>query len=201
VIGDRNRATAQSADITTKAKQLKEADNKYVKALCDGSKSERNETKVARVRLQGELEKMIADGAAQAPDVQKALDGATEAGDAADKIAVNPNASDREKANAQAKFEKAKDDLRAELVKERGRIASQLVKEPGVTLTAVESCPDARKSARKEKQKATRRAERRRATPESRREPVGNQNASASARAASPVIGVGIGGVGITFGR
>jgi hypothetical protein len=84
-------ASAQTLppDLTAKAKEFKQADSKYVQALCDGSKSERADAKTARARSQGELEKMIVDTAGTAPDVQKALDVATDAGDAADKVAGN----------------------------------------------------------------------------------------------------------------
>ncbi len=135
------------------AKEFKEADAKYVKALCDGSKAQRSETRRTRDNLQGELGKEIADSMASDPAVQKVLDTAAAAGDTADKTAANPAASEKEKADAKAAFEKAKSDLRDVVAKERGRIASQIETQFAVKIAALESCPNEPKAAKAKSRK------------------------------------------------
>ena len=198
--GHEDRAAAQAADMSGKARQLKEADNKYVKALCDGSRSERNDAKATRARFQGELEKMIADAAAQAPDVQKALDAAADAGDAADKVAANPNASDRDKSEAQAKFQKTKGDLRSAIATERARLETQIGKDVGVKLAALDECPDQPKAAERTHKPARRASQAREETRRPAR--AIEREVPAQAHSVSPVgVGIGLGGIGISIGR
>jgi hypothetical protein len=195
-------ASAQtlSPDITAKAKELKEADNKYIHVLCDGSKSERNDARTIRARFQTELEKMIVDNAAQAPEVQKALDAATAAGDAVDKIAANPGASDGEKSEAQDKFQKAKADLREAIAKERSRIEAQLGKDAGVTLAARDECPDQPKATERPQKSSTKSARGKSETPRGARV---QQSSSGAAPAGGGSISFGGGGAGfgVSIGR
>ena len=115
-------AQVPSPDMAAKAKELKEADNNYVKVLCHGPKTQLADAKSVRDRLQSDLGKAIADAAALTPAVQKALDAAADAGEGADKIATSGSASDQDKAEAAAKFQKAKSDLREALAAERGKL-------------------------------------------------------------------------------
>lgn len=201
VAGSCDRAAAQGADTAAKARQLKDADKKYVSALCDGSKSERNDAKARRALLQGELDKMLVDAAAQAPDVQKALDAAAASGDAADRVAADPNASDRDKAEAQDKFQKAKGDLRSAIARERSRLETQIGKDFGVRLVALDECPDQPKAAERTHKSARKTS---RAREETRRHPARaiEREAPAQARSVSPVgVGFSLGGIGISIGH
>jgi len=189
-LGASAHAQALPAEVTAKAKELKEADNKYIKALCDGSKAERSAARTVRERLQGELIKVIGNVAVQSSDVQKALDVASDAGDIADKVAANKSATDREKAEAQAKFQVSKNDLQETVAKARTQIEAQLGKYPGVTLAARDDCPDKPKNA--EKAKATQqRAEKRRAP----------EGSAAPASSVGGGFSFGGGGAGVSFGR
>ena len=129
-------AQAPSPEIAAKAKDFKEADSTYLKMLCDGSKAQQADAKSTRERLQSDLSKAIADAAALTPSVQKALDAAADAGEAADRVAASGSASAQDKSDAAAKFQKAKGDLREALAAERSKIEDQLAKDPGVTLAA-----------------------------------------------------------------
>jgi Skp family chaperone for outer membrane proteins len=195
-------ASAQtlSPDITAKAKELKEADNKYVHALCDGSKSERNDARTIRTRFQTELEKMIVDNAAQAPEVQKALDTATAAGDAVDKIAANPGAGDSEKSESRDKFQKAKTELREAIAKERSRIETQLGKDVGVTLAAHDECPDQPKATERAQKSPTKSARGKGETSRGARVQRSSTDA-APAGGGSISFGGGGAGFGVTIGR
>ena len=187
-------ADALSPEITAKAKDFKAADNTYLKMLCDGSKAQQADAKTTRDRLQGDLSKAIADSAALTPSVQKALDAAADAGEAADKTAANGSASDQDKADAAAKFQKAKADLREALAAERSKIEDQLAKDPGVTLAAKEVCPETPKSAASKNQKSARSPAKRHRSASS-----SDQNAPANAVVA-PSFGMGGGGMSIGGG-
>ena len=198
-------ASAQTLppDLIAKAKEFKQTDSKYAQALCDGSKSERANTTAARAKSQSELQKMIGDAAGTAPDVQKALDVATAAGDAADKVAANASSSDSDKTAAQNMFVKSKADLRDAVTREQARIEAQLGKDPGITLAARDECPDRPKAAAQEhgsKASSARseEAKPRQASRGSRQAPAGAAPA-ASAPAAS--VEFGGGGMGISIGR
>jgi hypothetical protein len=97
-------AQVPSPDMAAKAKELKEADNNYVKVLCHGPKTQLADAKSVRDRLQSDLGKAIADAAALTPAVQKALDAAADAGEGADKIATSGSASDQDKAEAHSRL-------------------------------------------------------------------------------------------------
>lgn len=202
-------APAQSVapDAAAKAKALKTADSQYVRALCDGTKSERSEALAARSRARDDLEKAITDSASGAPDVQKALDAAAAAGDAANKIAVDPGASDHDKSDAQDKFVKAKADLRDALAKERAGIETRIGHDFDIKLDAPADCPDRPKAAERHKGGS---AKSPRAAGDAPRR-VREQNESASGGGTVPVsvgiggggmsIGIGGGGVGISIGH
>ena len=193
-------AQAPSPELAAKAKDFKEADNTYLEMLCDGSKARQAEAKATRDRLQSELSKAIADSAALTPSVQKALDAAADAGEAADKTAASGSASDQDKTDAAAKFQKAKSDLRGTLAAERSKIEDQLAKDPGVTLAAKESCPETPKSAASKNEKSA-------GSPakKHRRAAEAERNAPAST-VITPSFGgggisIGGGGMGISIGR
>jgi hypothetical protein len=187
-------------EVAAKAKDLKQADATYLKALCDGSKKEREEAKSARNGAQEKLGVAIIDDAVLAPEVQKLLATATAAGDAAGKTAANANASEQEKADAQAKFTQAKGALGDAGVKEIKRMQGQVEKEFGLTLAAREECPEEPKKA-DEEQKAKPRVVRNRNEGERvvrRAAPAENPPPAAGPGIR---IGIGIPGVGITLGR
>jgi len=162
-------AQVPSPDMAAKAKELKEADNNYVKVLCHGPKTQLADAKSVRDRLQSDLGKAIADA---------------DAGEGADKIATSGSASDQDKAEAAAKFQKAKSDLREALAAERGKLEDQLAKNPGVTLAAKESCPDTSNPAASRNDKTQ--AAPRQITP--------------SGTVVAPAISIGPGGIGIGIG-
>ncbi len=204
VITDRPHAedsvSALSADVIAKTQDLKQADASYLKALCDGSKAERVQSKDNRASALDGLNKAIANDATLSPKVQNLLDAAVDAGDASDKIAAGTQASDKEKSDALAKFNQARLALREAVAKEKDRIAAQIGKDIGVTLAPREECPDTPKNAannRNSKKVVREQPERRRAAP-----------SGGAAAAPGPSIGVGVGGggigvggVGVTFGR
>jgi hypothetical protein len=195
-------APSLSADVTAKARDLKQADISYLKALCDGSKAERVQSRDNRAGVLEGLNKAIANDATLTPEVQKLLDVAADAGVESEKIAANTQASDKEKADALGKFNQARLALREAVTKEKDRIAAQIGKDVGVSLAAREECPDAPKAAeenRSSRKVAREQPERRRAAP-----------SGGAAEAPAPKIaigvggggiGIGIGGVGVTFGR
>jgi hypothetical protein len=187
-----------SADAIAKAKAFKEADVSYVHALCDGSRSNRDAARTARKQIEDDLEKLIADMATQAPDVQKALDAAADAGEAADKIAASSSASDRDKSNAHDKFESAKANLRDAVARERSRIEAQISKDFSVKFEPASGCPDQPKAAGHQRSPSAKAAH-------ARSENVVHatqQNPPASAPAALPLgVGIGPGGFGIIIGR
>jgi len=173
-------------DATVKAKAFKEADNAYLKSLCNGSKSDRHEALAVRARAEDDLEKTIVDTVRQAPEVQKALDAAADAGEAADKIAASSSASDREKSDAQDKFQSAKADLRAVVTQQRSRIEAQVSHDFDVKFDPAADCPDQPKAAEHHKAAPAKSA---------------RSNEGASAGTEVPVsIGIGGGGVGIGVG-
>ena len=195
-------ADALSPEIAAKAKDFKEADNTYTKLLCDGSKAQQADARSARDRLQADLSKAIADTAALTPSVQKALDVAADAGEAADKMAASGNASAQDKTDAAAKFQKAKGDLREALAAERGKIEDQLAKDPGVTLAAKESCPDIPKSAaRKTEKSAGSPAKRHRRSASSEQYAPASEVVAPAFGMGGGGISIGGGGVGISIGR
>ena len=184
-------------DATVKAKAFKEADNAYLKSLCNGSKSDRHEALAVRARAEDDLEKTIVDTVRQAPEVQKALDAAADAGEAADKIAASSSASDREKSDAQDKFQSAKADLRAVVTQQRSRIEAQVSHDFDVKFDPAADCPDQPKAAEHHKAAPAKSARSSHERPRRVRE----QNEGASAGTEVPVsIGIGGGGVGIGVG-
>jgi hypothetical protein len=196
-------ASAQTLvpDVTVKAKVFKAADASYLRVLCDGSHSDRDEARAARAHAEDDLEKAINDAAAQAPDVRKALDGAADAGETAEKVAASPSASDRDKSEAQDKFKVAKTDLRDALAKERKRIEAQISQDFSVKFEPATDCPDRPKAV-----------ERRRSPPakfvHARREtvaPAARERSSPASAAPAPAsgfsFGVGGGGIGVSVGR
>lgn len=203
-------ASAQTLppEAAAKAKEFKTADSRYVKALCDGSKSERSDALAARTRARDDLEKVITDSAAQAPEVQKALDAAADAGEAANKIAADPAASDRNKSDAQDKFAKAKADLRDALGKARAGIEAQVGRDFDVKFEPAADCPEQPKAAEHRKGGSAKSAR----SSGDRPRRVREQNEGASATGGVPVsvgigggggmgIGIGGGGFGISIGR
>jgi len=195
-------APSLSADVTAKARDLKQADVSYLKALCDGSKAERAQSRDDRAGVLEGLNKAIANDATLTPEVQKLLDVAADAGVESEKIAANTQAPDKEKADALGKFNQARLALREAVAREKDRIAAQIGKDIGVSLAAREECPDTPKAAeenRSSRKVAREQPERRRAAP-----------SGGAAEAPAPKIaigvggggiGIGIGGVGVTFGR
>jgi hypothetical protein len=189
-----------SADVTAKAQDLKQADASYLKALCDGSKAERVQSRDNRAGVLDGLNKAIANDATLSPEVQKLLDVAADAGVESEKIAANTQAGDKEKADALAKFNQARLALREAVTKEKDRIATQIGKDIGVSLAAREECPDAPKAAeesRSSKKVAREQPERRRAAPSGGAAEASGPNISVGRGG----IGIGMGGVGVTFGR
>jgi len=192
-------------DAAVKAKAFKAADTSYVHALCDGSKSDRDEARATRARSVDDLEKAITDIAAQAPDVRKALDAAADAGEAADKVAADRDASDRDKSDAQEKLRAAKASLRDAVASERKRIEAQISQDFSVKFEPTADCPD---------QPRPKAAERRRSPPEksvhARREnaaPARGERSAPASTAAAPAsgfsfgVGGGGGGIGVSVGR
>lgn len=189
-----------SVGVTEKARDLKQADASYTKALCEGSKTERRQSSDNRAGALEGLIKAIANDATLLPEIQKLLDAAADAGDSSDKIASSTQASNKEKADALAKFNQARIALREAVTKEKERIASQIGKDIGVSLTPREECPDAPKAAeenRSSKRVAREQPERRRAAPSGGAAAAPGPNISVGGGG----IGIGIGGVGVTFGR
>jgi hypothetical protein len=191
--------TTLSADAVAKAKEFKTADAAYVHALCDGSKSERADALAARTRKQSELEKLMVDAAAQTPQVQKALDTAADAGDAADKAAADPTVSATDKAKAKETFQKAKADLKAAVAAQRAQLEAQVSHDYAVKFDTPDSCPDQPKVTRRRtgSPKSARRA---------RGHSGGDQDGGYAPPAASFSVGggglsIGIGGGGIDIGR
>jgi hypothetical protein len=193
---------ALSADVMAKAQELKQADVSYLKALCDGSKTERVQSKDNRAGALDGLNKAIANDATLSPEIQKLLDVAAEAGDASDKVAASTQASDKEKADALAKFNQARLALREAVAKEKDRIAAQVGKNIGISLAPREDCPGAAKNAgdnQNSKKVVREQPERRRVAP-----PSGAANAPApniGIGVGGGGLGIGIGGVGVTIGR
>ena len=207
VITDRTHAEDSppplSADVTAKAKELKQADASYLKALCDGSKAERVQAKDNRAGVLDGLNKTIANDATLSPEIQKLLDVAADAGDASDKITASTKASDKEKADALAKFNQARLALREAVAREKDRIATQIGKDIGVSLAPREDCPDAPKNAednQNSRKKVVReQPERRRAAPSGGAAPATGPSIGVGVGGGG--IGIGMGGVGVTFGR
>jgi hypothetical protein len=191
-----------SADVTAKAQDLKQADASYLKALCDGSKAERVQSRDNRAGVLEGLNKAIANDATLSPEIQKLLDAAADAGDASDKTAASTQASDKEKADAFAKFNQARLALREAVAKEKDRIAILIGKDIGVSLAVREECPDAPKAAeenRSSKKVVREQPERRRAAPSGGAAEASGPNISVGVGRGG--IGIGMGGVGVTFGR
>ena len=197
-----DRAFAQSQDalppdIAVKAKTFKEADARYVKALCDDDlKKERASARSARDISQDALSKAISSAIDQSSEVQKALDIATAAGDDASKAATGPDANAQDKTAANSKFEKAKQTLRDTVAHENARIEARVKSDFGVALAARDSCPDEKTAsdAKKTERKAARdKSTRPRA---SARESASSVNAPVGGS-----ISFGGGGMGISFGR
>jgi len=195
-------ASAQTLppDLIAKAKEFKQTDSKYAQALCEGSKSERADTTAARAKSQGELQKMIVDAAGTAPDVQKALDVATAAGDAADQVAANASSSDSDKTAAQSSFVKSKADLRDAVAREKARIEAQLGKDLGITLAARDECPDRPKAATQERNSKASSARREEDKPRQARRVSRQAPAGEAPAVSAPAASVGFGGGGLSIG-
>lgn len=190
--------TTLSADGVAKAKEFKAADAAYVHVLCDGSKAQRADALAARTRKQSELEKIIVDAAAQTPQVQKALDAAANAGDAADKAAADASTSAADRVKAQDAFQKAKADLKAAVAAQRAQIEAQVSRDYAVKFEAADSCPDQPKAAARKRAPAK--------TARRARQDGGGDQGGAYAPSVSFGIGggglsVGVGGGGISIGR
>lgn len=191
-----------SADVSVKAQELKQADASYLKALCDGSKAERVQSRDNRAGVLDGLNKAIANDATLSPEVQKLLDVAADAGVESEKTAASTQASDKEKADALAKFNQARLALRKAVTKEKDRIATQIGKDIGVALAPRDECPDAPKAAEENRssKKITReQPERRRAAPSGGAAEASSPNIAIGVGRGG--IGIGMGGVGVTFGR
>jgi hypothetical protein len=197
-----DRAFAQSQDalppdIAANAKTFKEADARYVKALCDdGLKKERAPAKSARDLSQDALAKAISNSIDQSSDVQKALDIATAAGGEASKAATSPDASAQDKAAANSKFEKAKQALREAVAHENARVEARVKGDFGVTFVARDGCPDDKSTSNGKKakrkvahEKNTRHRANERESGSSGNVPVGGS------------ISFGGGGMGMSIGR
>jgi hypothetical protein len=190
-------------DAAAKAKDFKIADSQYVKALCDGSKSERSAALAIRTRAKDDLEKVVVDAAAQAPEVQKALDAAADAGEAADKIAADPAATDRDKSAAKDKYEQAKVDLRQILANARSAIEAKVRQDFGINFEAAASdCPNAPKAVEHRNAAPARSL---RASGDGSRQ-VREQSGGSASGPPLPAIGgsglgISVGGFGIVIGR
>jgi hypothetical protein len=180
-------AESLSPDAIAKAKAFKEADASYVHALCDGSRSNRDTTRAARKQVEDELEKLIDDIAARAPDVQKALDAAADAGEAASKTAADPNATSIDKAAAQEKFQKAKDALRAAVANQRSLLETQISHDFNVKFEAAAECPEQPKAISRQRKTPTRAA----------RQSAPRTSEQGAPMEAYPRAGIGVGGIGI----
>jgi hypothetical protein len=192
-------AEGLSPDTIAKAKAFKEADVSYVHALCDGSRSNRDTTRTARKQVEDELEKLIDDIVARAPDVQKSLDAAADAGEAASKTAADPNATSTDKAAAQEKFQKAKDVLRVAVANQRSLLETQISHDFNVKFEAATDCPEQPKTTSRQRSVPARAAHR--SAPQ-----TGAQGAPVEAYPRAGIGGVGgvaigVGGFGIVIGR
>jgi hypothetical protein len=188
-------------DIAAKATELKEANNAYLNAKCGGSPSKQQAAAQAtRDARRAELGSLIATSVGQLPEVQGALDAATDAGEAASRVTADANATSQERAAAQAKFEIARTYLNEVAKAARDRIEAKLQSEVGVTLAATaESCPEkAKKAERKRPSKPSLVSSERRKSPSPGPAPQGP--APAIGVGVSPGgFGIGIGGVGVTI--
>jgi hypothetical protein len=197
-------AGALAPEIVAKVRDFKQANSQYLKALCEGgSTAEREQTKAARDGLRDEIAKLISAGIDRSPEVQRTLDAATEASVSADRLGADPKASDQDKAAAKARFEKAKDQLRAAVAAETSRIELQIAKEIGVALAARDGCPDAVKNAQERRPDNPRTATRRNRTYRAASAPAERRATSAPAAAPSAPVGItfGGGGLGISIGH
>lgn len=183
-------------DIAAKANDLREASIAYLKAKCDGADRRRQEAaRSLRDSLRDQLNNLIASNVSQLPEVQGALDAATDAGEVASNTRANPNADDQEKAAARANFEIARSYLNDVAETARDQIEA-LLKNKGVALAAsADDCPDKNQNAERKQ-------------PQKRRAPASDRNRSPSQGPATPRISPGVelgsievGGVGITIGR
>jgi hypothetical protein len=200
-----------SPTLVTKAKEFKDIDTRYRQAVCNGEQSTRDQSKGVRDYLQIEIQKLIANEVTSSALVQKALDAASAAGDAADKIANTIGSSDQEKSAAETKFQVAKKELHDIAAREKAYIESELSRSYGVSFAQLDNCPDRPKSAVREVEqprKPTRRAERRQARASGQR--AAPAAATAAAPAFTPSVNIGGGsssfslsgsGGSITFGR
>jgi uncharacterized membrane protein YgcG len=196
--------TALPSDTAAKAGAFKMADSQYIKALCDGSRSERSDALTARARARDDLERSIVDAAAQTAEVQKALSAAADAGEAADKIAADPGATDRDKSATQDKFRQAKADLQQILAAQRNSMEAKISQDLGVNFEAAGDCPNPPKAAERPKAAPARAV---RSSGDGGRQ-VREQRQSAGSGAPVPAVtfgggglSIGGGGVSVTFGR
>jgi hypothetical protein len=200
-------AAAQSAlspAVVIKAKAFKDIDDRYRQALCGGKPSERDQSKGVRDYLQNDLQQLIANDVTSSPLVQKALDAAAAAGDAADKAASDPNATDQEKTAAAARFQQAKSELHDVAAREKAWIESELGKSYGVSFAAPEACSGKPTVAAREPEPVakprarTKSQQPRTATAQKAAAPA--PAAASSAPAFSPSISFGGGSGSISFG-
>ncbi|HLH94082.1 MAG TPA: hypothetical protein VKW08_03100 [Xanthobacteraceae bacterium] len=208
-VGPASAQSTLSPTLVSKAKAFKDVDDKYRLALCNGSQSDRDQSKGARDYVQNDLQQQIADEVAASPLVQKALDAAAAAGDAAQKVAAAPGASDQEKAAAADRFQQAKSELKDVAAREKIFVEAELGKDYGVTFAALDACPgkptvaahDAAPAASaKPKAKVPEKkqvAQQRAAAPKSAGSTTGG-----NAQAPTPSVNIGLGGGGgsISFG-
>jgi hypothetical protein len=200
-----------SPTLVAKANEFKDVDTKYRQALCNGEQSIRDKSKGVRDYLQSEIQKLIANDVTASPFVQKALDAASAAGDAADKIANTPGSSDQDKSAAETKYQQAKNELREIATREKAYIESELGRSYGVNFVQPDNCPERPKRAAQEDEKprkSSRRTERRQTRAAQRSAPAAASGAAAPA--ITPSINVGGGsssfslsgsGGSVTFGR
>jgi len=183
-----------SADIVTKAKQLKTAQQEYVEAKCDEHpKAQQNGAKAARDKLRDELNTLLATAVSQSAEVQGALNAATEAGENAGKLA-DSNASQEDKASAVAKFQIAKTYLRDVAKAQRDKLDAQMKTDTGIMLASLDDgCPEEKKSA-----KATHK--RRRQAHSARGEGAASP-AGAAVGGGGGGVSIGVGGGSFSFGH
>lgn len=148
-----------SPALAAKAKELKEADNKYQQAACGTAL--KDQLKGMHDYMLGEVQKLIVADVSAGPRVQKALDDATAAGAIADKTAAAPTAANEEKAFTAARFQQAKTELHAVAAREKAFLESEVTKTYGVALAAAEPCVAKAPPAEREHKQAKARAARR----------------------------------------
>jgi hypothetical protein len=139
-------------DIAAKANDLREASIAYQKAKCDGADRRRQEAaRNSRDSLRDQLNNQIASNVSKLPEVQSALDAATDAGVIASKAQADPSADDQERTAAQAKFEIARNYLNDVAETARDQIEA-LLKNKGVAFAAfADDCPETKRNAERKR--------------------------------------------------